>query len=60
MPLDVFSVALERSFTSQPVPAFKATSGKPEVDLQRKSWSAAVKELELPADEEARLLQLEG
>lgn len=60
VPLDVFSVALERSFTSQPVPAFKATSGKPEIDLQRKSWVVAVRELELPADEEARLLELEG
>lgn len=57
---DVFSVALERRFMSQPVPAFKATSGKPEVDLQRKTWVVAVKELELPADEEARLLKLEG
>ena len=58
--LDVFSVALERRFRSQPIPAIKATSGKPEVDLQRKPWAVAVKELELPADEEARLLQLEG
>ncbi|KWV82724.1 hypothetical protein [Pseudomonas fluorescens] len=60
VPFDAFSVALERRFTSQPVPAFKATSGKPEVDLQRKSWTVAVKELELSPDEEARLLQLEG
>ncbi|MEW7374989.1 hypothetical protein [Pseudomonas putida] len=60
VPFDAFSVALERRFTSQPVPAFKATAGKPQVDLQRKSWSVAVKELELSPDEEARLLKLEG
>lgn len=60
VPIDAFSVALERCFASQPVPSFKATEGKPEVDLRRKPWAVAVKELQLPAEEEARLLQLEG
>lgn len=60
VPLGALSVALERCFAAQPLPAFKATEGKPEVQLQRTPWAVAVKELKLPADEEARLLQLEG
>ncbi|WP_426619484.1 hypothetical protein ACP3TY_06035 [Pseudomonas rustica] len=60
VPIDAFSVALERCFASQSLPSFKATEGKPEVDLRRKPWDVAVKELQLPANEEARLLQLEG
>lgn len=59
-PLDVVSVALERRFASQCVPAFKATDGKPTVQAERKAWSVAVKELQLPAEEQERLLNLEG
>lgn len=60
MPLDVVSVALERRFAAQAVPAFKATDAKPTVQAERKAWSVAVKELQLPADEQERLLKLEG
>lgn len=59
-PLDVVSVALERRFATQCVPAFKATDGKPTVQAERKAWSVAVRELQLPADEQERLLNLEG
>ncbi|MBI6682213.1 hypothetical protein [Pseudomonas viridiflava] len=59
-PLDVVSVALERRFATQCVPAFKATDGKPTVQAERKAWSVAVKELQLPAEEQERLLNLEG
>jgi hypothetical protein len=59
-PLDVVSVALERRFATQCVPAFKATDGKPTVQAERKTWSVAVKELQLPAEEQERLLNLEG
>ena len=59
-PLDVLSVALERRFVEQAVPAFKATDGKPTVQAERKAWSVAVKELQLPAEEQERLLKLEG
>ncbi|PCC97322.1 hypothetical protein [Halopseudomonas pelagia] len=60
LPLDVLSVALERRFATQPVPAFKATDGKPTVQIERKAWSVAVRELQLPTDEQERLLKLEG
>ncbi|RMU19801.1 hypothetical protein ALP33_02485 [Pseudomonas amygdali pv. lachrymans] len=60
VPLEVLSVALERRFAAQTVPAFKATEGKPTIQTERKAWSVAVKELQLPADEEERLLKLEG
>ncbi|KPY47210.1 Uncharacterized protein ALO48_03426 [Pseudomonas syringae pv. rhaphiolepidis] len=60
LPLDVLSVALERRFAAQAVPSFKATDAKPTVQTERKSWSVAVKELQLPADEQDRLLKLEG
>ncbi len=60
LPLDVLSVALERRFATQAVPAFKATDGKPTIQIERKAWSVAVKELQLPADEQERLLELEG
>lgn len=59
-PLDVVSVALERRFATQCVPAFKATDGKPTVQAERKAWSVAVKELQLSAEEQERLLNLEG
>lgn len=59
-PLDVVSVALERRFATQCVPAFKAPDGKPTVQAERKAWSVAVKELQLPAEEQERLLNLEG
>jgi hypothetical protein len=60
VPLDALAVALERRFAGQTVPAFKATEAKPTVPVERKAWSVAVKELQLPADEEERLLKLEG
>lgn len=60
LPLDVLSVALERRFATQAVPAFKATDGKPTVQTERKAWSVAVRELQLPTDEQERLLKLEG
>lgn len=60
MPMDVLSVALERRFATQCVPAFKAPDGKPTVQAERKAWSIAVKELQLPAEEQERLLNLEG
>lgn len=60
MPLAVVSVALERRFAAQAVPAFKATGAKPTVQAERKAWSVAIKELQLPADEQERLLKLEG
>jgi len=60
MPLDILSVALERRFAAQAVPSFKATEAKPTVQAERKAWSVAVKELQLPADEQERLLKLEG
>jgi hypothetical protein len=60
VPLDALAVALERRFAGQAVPAFKATEAKPTVPVERKPWSMAVKELQLPADEEERLLKLEG
>ncbi|MBL0451339.1 MULTISPECIES: hypothetical protein [Aeromonas] len=60
VPLGVVSVALERQFAAQAVPAFKATNTKPAVQVQRKAWSVAVKELQLPADEQERLLKLES
>lgn len=60
LPLDVLSVALERRFATQVVPAFKATDGKPTVQSKRKNWDVAVKELQLPAEEQERLLNLEG
>lgn len=60
MPLEVLSVALERRFATQAVPAFKATDGKPTVQAERKAWNVAVMELQLPADEQERLLNLEG
>lgn len=59
-PLEVVSVALERRFDTQCVPAFKATDGKPTVQAERKAWGVAVKELQLPAEEQERLLNLEG
>lgn len=59
-PLDVVSVALERRFATQCVPAFKATDVKPTVQAERKAWSVAVKELQLSAEEQERLLNLEG
>lgn len=58
--LDVLSVALERRFANQPVPAFKATEGKPSVQVERKAWGVAVRELQLSNDEQERLLELEG
>ncbi|GKW03172.1 hypothetical protein ACS91J_03065 [Pectobacterium carotovorum] len=60
MRLDVMLVALERRFAAQTVPAFKATDVKPIVQAERKAWSVAVKELQLPKDEQERLLKLEG
>lgn len=60
LPMDVLSVALERRFASQPVPAFKATDGKPTVQAERKAWSVAVKELQLSPEDQKRLLELEG
>ncbi|WP_429581449.1 hypothetical protein [Pseudomonas frederiksbergensis] len=60
VPLEVLSVALERRFATQAIPAFKATEAKPTVQVERKAWSVAVKELKLPSDEEERLLKLEG
>ncbi|NAW67017.1 hypothetical protein CAG72_17625 [Photobacterium halotolerans] len=60
LPLDVLSVALERRFAAQPVPSFKATEGKPTVQAERKAWSVAVRELQLPTEEQERLLELEG
>ena len=60
VPFEVLSVALERRFAAQTVPAFKASERKPMVQIERKAWSVAVKELHLPADEEERLLKLEG
>lgn len=60
LPLDVLSVALERRFANQAVPAFKATKSKPNVHIERKSWGTAVRELQLPTDEQERLLKLEG
>ena len=60
VPLEVLSVALERRFVTQTVPAYKATDAKPTVQVERKAWSVAVKELKLPSDEEERLLKLEG
>lgn len=60
VPLDALAVALERRFAGQAVPAFKATEAKPTVHLDRKAWRVAVKELQLPAGEEERLLKLEG
>jgi hypothetical protein len=60
MPLDVMLVALERRFATQTVPSFKATDAKPIVQTERKVWSVAVKELQLPTDEQERLLKLEG
>lgn len=58
--LDVMLVALERRFSLQTVPAFKSTDVKPTVQAERKAWSVAVKELQLPTDEQDRLLKLEG
>lgn len=58
--LDVMLVALERRFFLQAVPAFKSTDVKPTVQAERKAWSVAVKELQLPTDEQDRLLKLEG
>lgn len=60
IPLEVILVALERRFAAQTVPAFKATDAKPTIQVERKTWSAAVKELQLPTDEQERLLKLEG
>jgi hypothetical protein len=60
LPLDVLSVTLEHRFSNQALPAFKATESKPTVQLKRKAWSVAVRELQLPADEQERLLDLEG
>lgn len=60
MRLEVMLVALERRFATQTVPSFKATDGKPIVQTERKAWSVAVKELQLPTDEQERLLKLEG
>lgn len=60
LPLDVLSVALERRFATRVVPAFKATDGKPTVQVKRKDWDVAVKELQLPDEEQERLLKLEG
>jgi hypothetical protein len=60
LPLDLLSVALERQFANQQVPSFKATEGKPTVQAQRKAWRIAVIELQLPTEEQERLLALEG
>jgi histone H3/H4 len=60
VPFAVLQIALERRFAVQTVPAFKATEGKPIVQTERKAWSVAVRELHLSADEEERLLNLEG
>jgi len=59
LPLDVLSVALECRFSNQSVPSFKATEGKPTVQAERKAWSVAVRELQLPTEEQERLLDLE-
>lgn len=60
LPLDALSVALERRFSNQHLPSFKATEGKPTVPVKRKEWSVAVRELQLPNEEQERLLELEG
>ncbi|WP_241579327.1 hypothetical protein [Rosenbergiella nectarea] len=60
VPLNVMLVALERRFATQTVPSFKATDSKPVLQTERKAWSVAVKELQLPKDEQERLLKLEG
>lgn len=60
VPLDVLSVALERRFANHSVPSFKITEGKPILQAERKAWSVAVRELQLPTEEQERLLELEG
>ncbi|MGU5677699.1 hypothetical protein ACV1C4_21705 [Aeromonas hydrophila] len=60
IPLGVMSAALDRQFAAQVVPSFKATVSKPTVQAKRKAWSVAVRELHLPAEEQERLLKLEG
>ncbi len=60
LPLGVLSVALERRFYNQCVSSFKATEGKPTMQAKRKAWTVAVRELQLPTEEQERLLELEG
>lgn len=48
-----------KSFALSPVPAFKAEDGKPFVNFEPLSWSAAIESLHLSADEAEPLLQLD-
>jgi len=54
----VLQQVFQSKFEHSVVPSFKSTDGKPEVKINSKSWEAAVRSLELSADETARLLKI--
>ncbi|HBO4053658.1 hypothetical protein [Pseudomonas aeruginosa] len=55
---DSLRKAFEFRFFDSTAPAFKAPDGSPTVCLQAKTWEVGVKALQLPSDEEQKLLAL--
>lgn len=59
LPMQALSSALTLRFETRAVASFKASSGeKPTIRLEPMNWEDAVKSLQLPLDEEKRLLSL--
>lgn len=56
---DVVAQAVRSNFQQLPAPSFNAPNGQPRVLTEPVSWREAVKALNLPGEEEARLLALE-
>ena len=59
--LEVPAVALDelfrRTFAASEVPAYKSTDAKPQIPAEPASWEDAVRALDLPSEETARLLK---
>lgn len=58
VPVLALQQIFQSKFEQSVIPSFKSTDSKPEVKTNSKSWEAAVRSLELSADETARLLKL--
>jgi hypothetical protein len=58
VPILALQQVFQSKFEQSVIPSFKSTESKPEVKTNSKSWEAAVRSLELSADETVRLLKL--
>ncbi|KPY54805.1 hypothetical protein ALO46_03272 [Pseudomonas syringae pv. solidagae] len=60
LPIELLVASFSSNYQSRSVPMFKSTQRKPQLTMHPRSWSDAVKALNLPAEEEQALLALES